>query len=463
MIDERLSRDRRGILTRLIASVRHFATIQILHGEVDETTLLQKIQAEPFQLVLAPWYHYLSWSKTEAHYGRTRTSGPTFAGYFCEPIPPLQLGSQADHLRAILLDFTHLQPSESCKLIRSLLHDSLRTGITPLLDSNASVYCENWMNHQGQGLRVDQILKLPEISQFEWTARAPAIRVVLSALWGLIYEEGPGKSEFAQAISGGTRPRAYFEIGCDAHTLVFRLWYSMPGWGPKNALTQFWPNPEKPTAAPQFLLKFADFLRVHTIEGTGDVEVVVGLFASRPSEKAHSQIHSLWIEPIASHLISEIPFEGPNPRQPWLKALPGIPAGAQQAGSKKEQGQDLLQAKDRFIAEATQKIRKLQREIEQRDELIRDLKTGGVGTAKVLPIPDPESLLEAFQERYFEAEMQLKQFEMRIAEIEQKGASATEIQALQEKMATLSARQQGWIRQLASTLHIPRKIRKTGG
>ncbi len=459
-MDERLTRDRRGLLSRVISSTRHFANVQIINGEVTEEELIFRLTKESFSLVLAPWHLYFKWSKVEAFYGLTRSSGPTFAGYVCDPIDPSEIGSQTSHLRTICLDFADTHPHEAALLIQSLMQDSHRTGIRPLLDPTASVYCENWYGGQGLGARTDSVMQLPEIAGTEWALRSSPIRLVLGALWSLVYEEGSGKSELTQAINGAKTPRAYFQLGADAKTLVFRLWYLSPGSTAKGALAAFWPDPARPSAASQLLLKYADFLRVHTVTDGQEVEVTTGLFKSAAADKAHRRFHSFWVEPVSPNLITEVPFQAPGPDAPHLKALPA--AAPSEFGKPRVapggEGDD--KAKERFIFEAAVKIRDLKKSLADREELIRDLKAGGVGTSAPLPPPDAEGLLEAFQQKYFESRFQIRQFELQIAEMERKGATVQEVETLRLKMSALAAREDAWIRTLTGTLKSYRDAKK---
>jgi hypothetical protein len=485
IIDERLSRDRRGTLSRVINALRHWATVELIAGEIEEPDLIKKLEAEKYSLVLAPWYRYLNWSRVEAHFGLTRSSGPTFAGYFCEPLKPSEIGPQADHLRAILLDFAGLAAHEAALLVRSLIVDRDRSGLRPMLDPTTPVYTENWHGSQGLGMRIDNVMGLPEIARHEWNSRGPAARILLSALWSLVYEEGPGKNELRQAsVSDEKTPRACFQVAASAVTLSMRLCYAMPGWSAKDALAAFWPDTDNPTGAAQLLLKYSDALRVHTLSGTNDVEVVASLFRARPAEKVHSTLHTLWVEPLQPQLVSEIPFETPPPGShlnpnALLKALPPVmpesarrssapgassPASGHTAGSLTSS--EGAQAKERFIFESAVKLRELKRVIADRDETIRELKAGGVGTATPLPPPDAEGLLEAFQQRYQEARFQIRQFELQIAELEQSGPGRLNqeaVQSLRLKMAALEARERAWIKHIGETIELFKAARATSG
>ncbi len=455
ILDDRISREKGALLTRAVNSLRQFAEVQLLAASTSEDALLKKLEAEPFQLILAPWYRYLAWTRVEAFYGLTRTSGPTFAGYHCEPLAPYEIGGQADHLRAILLDFGHISSHEIQMLIRSLIQDSRRAGLQPLLRAGTPIYCEHWYSGRGLGSRIDSILGLSEIANSDWKKRSNALRICISALWSLIYEEGPGKAEL-NAISKA--PRAGFQLGVDAGCLALRLSYCMPQWSPKDTLGVFWPDVTRPSAPSQLLLKFADFVRVHTIPDVSVIEVVVGFLNSSPSERAHGNIHSLWVEPITANLMIEGPFDMPGATAPHLKLLP-VPELPTSRARAEEPSEAAERAKDRYVADAAVTIRELKAALADKDRMIRELRSGGVGTAPPLPPPDAESLLEAFQERYFEARYQIREFEVQIAELEARGATAQDIEALKKKMEYLASRENNWIRKIAKTIEAYRKAR----
>lgn len=453
VLDERLSREKQSLLARTVNALRPFADLKMESGSITETELLKKLEGAPPGLVLAPWYRYLAWSKVEALYGLTRTSGPTFAGYFCEPVLPYELGETADHLRAILLDFGTSTPAEVALLIKSLMVDTQRAGIKPLLDANAPIYTEAWFASAGQGSRMDTVLALPEIAgNPDWAKRAAAIRICLSALWSLVYEEGPGKSEFQQAITASS-PKAYFQLGADRRCLAMRLCYTMPMWGPKEALAAFWPQVDRPSSAPQLLRRHADLVRVHRIPENNDIEVTIGFFATAGAERAPESIHTLWVEPLSASVVLEVPFQAPGAEgsSVQLRPLPGAPS------NEISLNQGKARELERNASETAQKIQELKREIAARDNLIRELRTGGVGTAMPIPPPDAESLLEAFQEKYFEAKYQIRQFELQILDLEERKGSRMEIDALRNRMDILLAREQGWVQRLTAALEIYRE------
>jgi hypothetical protein len=330
---------------------------------------------------------------------------------------------------------------------------------------------------------MDQVLALAEISKSDWIARATSVRIALSALWSLVYEEGPGKSEFAQTITGSS-PKAYFQVAADKNALLLRLCYTMSSWSPKDTLAHFWPDAKALASPAQLLLRYCDFTRVHIVSETNDVEIVAGFLASKPSEKTPNEVRTFWVEPLAPNLISEIPFEAPGPDAPQLKPLSATAGispqkaarnletefGSSPSQSQSEDTDDTIPAgdptnppahsKDRFLIRAAKKIQELKALLLDRDQTIRELRSGGVGTSKPLPPPDAEALLEAFQGKYFEAKYQIRQIELKIVEMETQGATPAEVQALKMRMAELAAREREWIKTLAATIDTLREAKK---
>lgn len=447
IMDERLSREKVALLNRSIDILRRIAEVRILPAGTSEDELLLKLNELSCQLIIVPWYRYLVWSRVEAVYGLTRTTGPTFAGYFCEPLLPYELGAHEDQLslRTILLDFSGLTPHESLIIVRSLFQDSTRGGIYPLLTGESQVYTEAWNSGKGNGIRMDVISGLPEVIEHGWGVRANAIRICMTALWSLVYD-GPGKSEMSQAISAvaNTQARAQFNVSASAQGLVFRLCYGVPGGSPKSVFEEFWPNTTQQVSSAQLLIRYGDFLRVHWIPETSEIEVVVGFFRSGPSEAYFAHVHTLWIEPISNKLVFATPKN-------CLKDLPGMPIPLAQAQRDSEKVSE-IKAKDRAIADASSKIKALHEALAEKDRQILELRAGGVGTAEPLPPPQMEDLVETFQERYFEARYQIRQFELEIADLEKKGATQGQIEALQKKMAALIHREHSWIKRISTAL-----------
>lgn len=455
ILDERLSKEKQRVLVRVVNAIRQVAQVDLYSGNISEEDLVQKLHQKNYDLILAPWYRYLNWSKIEGFYGLTRTSGPTFAGYFADQLNSFEMGEPSDHLRAILIDFANLTPREIITVIRTLIQDKNRTGIRPIFEGSPPIYCESWLTPHGLGSRIEAVLSIPEVANSDWSRRSNAIRIIVMSMWSMIYEEGPGMGEILRAI-GQTYPRAYFQVGADGASMAFRLWFSMASLGPTDAVKCFWPGQGKPSSPAQLLLRFSDLVRVHRIAETQDVEVVAVLHHdSAPSISNPNQVHTLWVEPITLHLVTELPYEMPSAAQPQLRALtPPL-----QPVQPQTQTQPQPQARDRALIETAMQIKKLKDMLAEKDELIRDLRMGGVGMPAQIPPPDEEGLLEAFQERYHEARFQIRQFEISIHDAETKGATTNELDQLRQKMQALEAREQAWIRRLATILETYRNAR----
>ncbi len=460
VIDDRLTRERLQLTLRVANALRSIGQVEMITGGVTEDELLRKLEAQQPQLVLAPWYRYLAWSKVEALYGLTRTSGPTFAGYLSDQIQPYELGEQADHMRAILIDFNSVTHHEALALVRSLLLEQKRSGIRSLVEASTPVYCEAWYGGQGLGFKMDSLLSIPELANGEWARRMSSIRICLGALWSLVYEEGPGKGEWLQAQASATKnPRGYFQLAADTRCLVLRLCYTLPGVSPKDLLSSYWPGTTQPTSPAHLLERYADFVRVHPISETQDIEVVAGFVPSAPAESAPAHIHTLWVEPITPKLVLETPFEAPHPSKPWLRLFPSqapMPADRTEPapGSKKKEG---------TLRDAAVLIRDLKMAVTEKDDMIQELRSGGVGTSQPLPPPDAEGLIEAFNDRVQEAEFQIRQLSIEIDRLEEGGATQAEVENVRQRIAALAALEQGWIKKLVSTLELYKKgARNTG-
>jgi hypothetical protein len=459
VLDGRLSRERYQILNRVVAGLKRTMQVDVLSSDLSEEEVLKQLQTRPYQLVLAPWYRYTVWSKIEAFFGLTRTQGPTFAGYISEPIQPYELGENHDALRCILLDFAQMSLSETLTLIQTLANENHRSGIGPLLEGKALLYSDTWNSGQSMGPKLDAILSIPEISQQEngWRKRLNAIRICFCALWSLIYEEGPGKSDLS-SVSALRAPRAIFHVGADSRGFYLKILYTFASTNPRAILQQFWPDPKRPSDPAQLLLRHSDFVRVHACPENSDIEITVGLLPSAASESTPNGVHTLWIEPLNLRLLAEREVQSGKP----LLIVAGETLSPGSAAGSGGQTLAATLAQNRFVQDAAQKIKDLKNLLTNREELIQELRSGGVGTAAPLPPPDTEALLEAFQERYFETRYQIRNFEIEIQLMERNGATPQEIEALRQKMLTLTQRENLWIKKITVTLEAYRQAKKKG-
>lgn len=434
--------------------------VEVLAG-VSEEKLIAHIQQgladptrQPMQLVLVPWYLYATWSKLEGFFGLTRSHGPTVAGYYGESVAAKDFPKSRDLGRATFIDLANLDPMDWARVVRAAGFDSLRSGCLGLLAAGSAVYADPWLNGTALGARIDSLNQLADAT--DWQKRLPAARQILSALWGLIFEEGTGKADFHQPPK---TLKATFQTGMDARAWVFRLCFPSQHFGPAEVLSRFWPNEAEATALSQLLLQSSDLLRVHWMADSGSVEITAVLFASAPSVSRPKDARTLWLEPLQSAQMMENPFDKPgSPQAPHLKALPVANAAP---AAVKPVAMDEKQA--RLMADTSAKLRDLTQMVRERDEVIRELRSGGVGTAPPLPPPDTDGLLEAFQFRFFEADNELRRLEQQVAEIERTGSDPLRIAALKRRIAELTEKEKGWIRTIAQTIDLYRQKRSAGG
>lgn len=467
-MDARLNNEKKHKLIQITNALRSIAHLEILDGNCSEAELLKKIDGKEYHIVFAPWYRYLAWTKIEAYYGLTRTSGPTFAGYFCDKTLPYEIGEQVGYYRTILLDFFNLNLHEITILIQSLANDKQRSGLKALLDQNTPIYCENWSITKKLSELLDSVLAINEIkNELAWFKRSNTLRICLNALWSLIYEEGPGKIEIGQSRSPKNL-KAYFQVGVCTTFLGFRLCYTTASYSPKEALNSFWPNQKNPSPAAQLLLKFSDFLRIHSIADTTDIEIVAGFFPSTIAENTLQELHTFWVEPLIPSIISEPPFEMPQPYSPHLRNLLNT---NNTLTNTAETYKDKHFSKAKLLQTAMDKITDLKKELSEKIEKINELKHGGVGCAPIPPPPDAEALLDALQDRFSEVDEQIHIIKEKIDEIEKRkynladhyikvSGKEMEIEILHQKILFLKKKEENWIQQIANILKNYKDIRK---
>jgi hypothetical protein len=369
---------------------------------------LKKIEAEHPVLVLAPLGPYLKWIH-QLGFEKTAVKTASFwVGYTSEPLDLHPLDDTPPLSDLKIIDFSQITGTEALRLIKTLAIPSLRAGLGPLLGSpQTPIYCENWIHATGLGFRLDQILALPEVAETRWMARAHCIRILLLALWSLFEEENPRK--------------AYFQIGADSEILAFRLYYSLSPSSfanPPDRLLQFSPLSQKHSTQSlprQTLLKFSNFLRVHEIPEKYEFEVTVGLLNSVTQGSSQDRTHFVWTHPRATLPSTEQPYEIPNPHSPQLKVLPPISL-------------------------PTLRLKNIHSPRNQQETLA--------------------SVIQAFQERYFDAKYQIRQFEIQLLEMEKKGTSAPEMKELRLKMEALANREISWMKQMSQVLHSKKKSQK---
>lgn len=428
--DPCLSREKTQIALRALNSLRNFAEIRYYPGTLSEEDLVQRVQRETLDLLMVPWHAYLHYQKIEAQFGLTRTHGPTMVGYFAEDVSPVELQEEDHHFRAILIDLNRLATAEASNILRSLLRDSTRWGLRPLLQPSTPLHFESWSAQVGMGFRIDTVLGLNEITNSHWAKRANSVRVLISALWSVIFDNGPGKAD--RQRSGADRTsRAYFEVGVDPHCLAFRLCYSEPGWRVKDVLHQFWPGALTPSAAGQIIFQYSDLLRVHVDPDSSEIEIVAALFPSGPSERATDLMRTLWIEPLSNMTRLERFTESPETQEHYHKPLVTHHA---------------------LIGNAAEKIDDLRKQVESKDEEIAELRTKGAAKENVFIYPaglDGEQLIDIVNRRLVENKAKIKSLQSQFQALRQdRDEELKEAGRLMKEIRELQSSQKAWIARL---------------
>jgi|GEM_PF-1386470 len=463
IMDDRLSREKLAILRRVTTLLRETYSLEVLNDPVSESDLLTKLETtKPYDLVLAPWHRYAVWNRIENYFGLNRLGGATFAGYFAENLKYSEFVPRADQFRGILLDFANTAVNEILLLIRSLITEVSRTGLIPILEKNALVYCDSWSDPLELGRKMDSLIATPEYFKYDWGKRSTAVRIVFQSLWTMAFGEVTSAPERIRAAKG------YFQSGADGNILALRLICPVYKKTPREMLLSLWPDPNDPFSATQLLVKYADAVRVHPFNESSEMEVTALFFKSAPSELANGKFQTLWIDPISAKSLNEAPFEMPHARAPHLKKFPApsysVSETLNEAKNTEEKlsqnSDDKMDAKNRLVLQAAAKIKELAQLLVSRDELIQELRSGGVSTAPALPAPDADALLEAFQQKYFETRYQIRQFEIQIQDIEKNGANPEQIELLRLKIAKLHAQETNWVKKLAITIETYRAAKK---
>jgi hypothetical protein len=425
--DPCLSREKTQIALRALNSMRNFAEIRYYPGTLTEEELAERVKRETLDLLMVPWHNYLHYQKLEAQFGLTRTHGPTMVGYFAEDVSPFEIQEEDHHFRTILVDLNRLATSEASTILRSLLRDSTRWGLRPLMQSNTPIHFESWTAQVGMGFRTDTILNLNEIANSHWAKRSNSLRILISALWSVIFDNGPGKAD--RGRNGADRTaRAYFELAVDSHCLGFRLCYSEPGWKVKDVLHSFWPGALTPSAAGQILFQYSDFLRIHVDPDTSEIEIVCALYPSGPSERATDILRTLWIEPLSNVTRLERFSESPETQEHYHKALVTHHA---------------------LIGNAAEKIDELKKQVELRDKEIDELRLKSHVKEQIYIYPsglDGEQLVDLVTRRLTEIKAKIKSAQSQFQLLRQdRDDELKEAGQLIKKIRELQAQQKSWI------------------
>ena len=466
LMDDRLSRDRMHQLVRTLSVVKQTTQFQAW-VDLTEAQLLKKLETEKPNLLLLPWHRYLAWSKVDPFFGSNRVGGTLVCGYFSEPLKWEELGIEPGRGRMALLDLAHSSPQEAGQIVTMMADESRRGGLHGWLETSAG-HSDLWWAGAPLGSKIDAVLALPQLAQGEWSKRIPAVRLIMTALWSVIFDEGPGK------ISDLNRraPKAGFQVAVNGYALAMRLGFMMPGWGTnasalKEAMKDLWPDASQPGRCWQLLHQHADFIRVHSVSETGEIELTVALLASAASRQTPSRMRTLWVDPISAKHLAQEPLM-PKTTNDGAAASTNAAAAPGAGGSTAVHANTIVAAVTAerakfktFLSDTANKMRDLKKAVIDRDEVIRELRSGGVGTAPPLPPADGAALLEAFQQRYFEAQYQMRQLQIQIDRAEKEGATPGQLDQIKKKIQILFEQEKGWIGQIQQTLLTYKKRRES--
>lgn len=448
VLDEKAPRERLHALQSKINSIRHDCTVQTFRGDTSDEVLFELLQKKKYDLILAPWYRYVTWKKLEILLGSTRVSGTTLGGYFSQPVKRAELLSlRPDLNRVLLLDFVDLSNGELRRVVNSLSNEKHRLGIRSLLDGGSTIYTDTWTTHFEIGERMGEILSIPEFENSGWGNRATEIRIAMIALWNLVYREGPGKGAFYEA-SSLSQAKAFFQLGMDSSCLAFRLFFATSGWRAKDSIISYWPTEEPQFEGISLLAQYSDFLKVHTIAENNKIEIVACFFQSAPSRKKHDHVNGIWIEPITEKLLFDRPDTAVGPKAPYLKHL----RDAQVTTDKKGDASPAAPRND-LVHRAYAQVHDLKALLNQKESFIKELKQGGVGTNFKPQKMDGDTLLDQFRTKFQATRHTIRQMELELSLLYQRQASDLEIQALRNRLKELIVMEQNWVLELQNILN----------
>lgn len=438
IFDEKATRERKSMLTQLVYGLRGLVKVTLLSGTSTEQAVLKKLESESFDLILLPLRNYFEWNKLEAAFGMSRTSGPTIAAYFIEKTTLQDLPHQVPFIRAIVLDFHRMIPAEAGTIVRALASDKTRSGLAPLLQKDTPIYYDIWTQTREMGIHFDALLGTKEWQETEWREATHTLRVALCHAWSFLFDARAAKSELVGA-QGGKIARAYFQAAFQSNLLAIRIIAQVPSLTAKSVIDQFWPTFAHASSPVRGMLEQADVVRVHAIQETQDLELTLLWLPTRPSRDYPHELRTLWIEPLSQSCFVEPPFLT-SADDPKLKPLTARDRGKEQRAPGNE-GDVLARPSDRALLELQYKMQTLRNQVADQEELIRELRAGGIGQSFRLEMPDAPALIDALEERFSQAHSHLNTMCERARALQnQNNQSPQESEALRLKITEMSDR-----------------------
>ena len=406
LVNEGLSEDKAALLNPLLQTLRGAFHLVVLNlpqskdpqkSSLSPSQLAERLHTEGFTLILAPAPIYLGWKSQVDSLEIQQRFGRIWAGYTLEPFDFRNFEETLRRGDTRVLDFSKMQSRDLLPLFKSLAQPPLRSGLRGLFAQNETeIYCENWQDSMGLGLRVDQILNLPSLTQSAWKKRGHSIRFLILSLWNYFEEK--------------TLQKAYFQITANPELLAIRLTFQSPTQENLFALPPLLSH-HRPTPI-QGLVHYSHFFRGHLITDNQrnstrlDYEMTAGLFSSILEGSKEDRNHLIWIDTMHPRWLTEPLNEIPSPNSPWLKVLPPVTLtarGPQRAVSKKSH-------------------------------------------SRIAPV------LEDFQKRYFEAQYEIRQLELKLVDLMKGKGTKEDIKRIKLRIDALAHRETQWIKELSQTL-----------
>lgn len=373
VMDERLDADATKTVSKLHVSLKQTCDVQTIPGTLSQESVVELMEKTKFQLVVLPWYKYLAWKKVEAFYGLTRTSGPTVAAYCVEAIDPKNIPDLPDYPRFYLFDLMKYTVSENTKLIQALIEPKTRAGIKPFLRSTTPIYFYQWDGKEHTSLMLEGWFELPEFVG-PWKDRRHAIATAIGGVRDFV---------FSTEVSKSGNPFVHF--ACEPELAIVRIGTLLATAPNNQTIHSFWLKTKSQLAHMSTASRYSDFMRVQWSSSPHQIEITLFFFQSKPSERAQSpHVKATWLEPVSHDLFAQESLLI-SKSEGVYKALPEITF--------------LNMGDARTAGVGENKIQTLQKQLLERDQLIRDLKSGGVSQPMKSGLPDLEDLAEAVKER----------------------------------------------------------------
>lgn len=420
------------MLRRIAQTLKQHVSVELMDGEVSEEALVQKIAEKSPLLFLVPWYRALQWRKVEATLFGMKPRSPLLAGYAADSLHPHEIAEVPSTSRPVLLDFNRSTQSECVQIILALLKEESRVGLRPLLKPDTPIHFESWNSGESLSDRTELFSFLSGLKETSWARRAVSIRQAVLAFWSLAYEYGPTRGPSAQV---------QFQIGFDEQAFAVRLLATFPGYTAKSGSKLFWPGQETPEHPAQWLLRSVDFLRIHPSTEGSQIEITALFWPSAPASQAPEEIHTLWIEPVHPKLLG-LQNEGtvsPLKHQDKTK-------------TKNSSRVHSSPARERRLAELQGQIRDLLRLIQEKEEQLFELKSGGLGVSQSFAPPDGETLIFALKERCKDLSTQIQTAESNLQTVLGQEPSSTELRKIQKQIDTLTAKEKLWVRGIGTVV-----------